>query len=155
MPLNQHRQDPGALSITLTNQMDATSREKISGQLDRFNVVQTGISDNTVLDVILKDTASNAVIGGLVGRTSLGIFFINYLVLPEELRGQGLGRDILLMAEREAGRRGCSEVVLFTMNIQAPGFYEKNGYQVFGTIPCDPPGNARIFMRKKLVPGTK
>jgi hypothetical protein len=47
-------------------------------------------------------------------------------------------------------RRGCVRAVLFTMAIQAPRFYERHGYEVFGTIECEPPGNARIFMKKEL-----
>ena len=51
------------------------------------------------------------------------------------------------MAEKEAIRRGCKNAVLFTMVIQAPLFYEKNGYETFGRVDCNPPDNARVFMK--------
>jgi len=39
---------------------------------------------------------------------------------------------------------------LFTVTFQAPGFYERQGYQVLGRIECKPPGHTRICMTKKL-----
>ena len=54
------------------------------------------------------------------------------------------------MAEDEARLRGGSRAVPFTVMFQAPGFYERQGYQVFGRIECDPPGHTRICMTKRL-----
>jgi len=47
-------------------------------------------------------------------------------------------------------RGGCVNAVLYTINFQAPGFYERHGYRVIGTVPCLPPGTSRIFMTKPL-----
>ena len=46
--------------------------------------------------------------------------------------------------------RGCRAAVLYTSRFQAPGFYVRRGWRVFGEIPCDPPGSSRIFMTKTL-----
>lgn len=54
------------------------------------------------------------------------------------------------MAEDEARQRGCKAGVLYTISFQAPGFYEKFGWQRFGEIPCNPPGASRVFMTKTL-----
>ena len=40
--------------------------------------------------------------------------------------------------------------MLYTISFQAPGFYECNGWRVFGEVPCDPPGTTRVFMSKDL-----
>jgi hypothetical protein len=40
--------------------------------------------------------------------------------------------------------------VLFTINFQAPGFYRRLGWRVFGEIPCDPPGTSRVFLTKNF-----
>jgi hypothetical protein len=47
-------------------------------------------------------------------------------------------------------RGGCTRAVLFTVIFQAPGFYERAGYEVLGRIECDPLGHTRICMTKKL-----
>ena len=54
-------------------------------------------------------------------------------------------------AEAEARERGCRSGVLYTISFQAPGFYARHGWRVFGEIPCDPPGTSRVFMTKDLV----
>ncbi len=53
-------------------------------------------------------------------------------------------------AEDEARRRGCREAVVTTINFQAPEFYRRHGYQIFGQVDCAP-GIARIFLSKELV----
>lgn len=52
--------------------------------------------------------------------------------LHEDLRGQGYGTQLLQMAEQEAIARGCHQAHLDTFEFQAPGFYEKHGYQCWG-----------------------
>jgi GNAT superfamily N-acetyltransferase len=72
--------------------------------------------------------------------------------LPKALRGAGLGSRILAAAEEEGRKRGCRAAVLYTISFQAPDFYKRHGWRVFGEIPCDPPGTSRIFMTKELRP---
>ncbi len=72
--------------------------------------------------------------------------------LPEGLRRQGLGSRVLKTAEEEGARRGCTRAILSTLSFQAPGFYERQGWQVLGRIDCDPPGHTRFSMTKRLVP---
>jgi GNAT superfamily N-acetyltransferase len=142
--------DPRRVSFSLLHRPDQAARVFITGQLDAYNVERTGISDSCALDLLVIDDETREVVGGLIGRTSLGVLFVDYFYLPGFLRGRGHGARALSMAEAEAIRRGCSTAVLFTMAIQAPGFYEKHGYETFGRIDCDPPGNARVFMKKTL-----
>ena len=50
----------------------------------------------------------------------------------------------------EAIRRGCWGAYLNTFSYQARPFYEKLGYQVFGTLDVYPAGHQEFFMRKRL-----
>lgn len=126
----------------------------ISEALDRFNTERTGIDDRRPLAVLVRDPETHQVIGGLTGRTSLGLFFVDLFFLPPGLRGGGLGGEILRQAENEARARGCRAAVLYTITFQAPGFYRKQGWRLLGEVPCDPPGAGRVFMTKELVAGT-
>ena len=139
---------PG-IRLALASAPDPAARAAIGDGLDDYNVEQTGIADASALDVLVTDGAGD-VIGGLVGRTSLGLFFVDLFYLPASVRRKGVGAEVLAMAEAEAVQRGCSAAVLYTMAIQAPAFYERHGYRAFGRVDCDPPGNARIFMHKEL-----
>jgi GNAT superfamily N-acetyltransferase len=137
-------------TILVTDSVDRTAEEAIGGGLRTFNEEQSGISDLRPLAVILKNPESGETLGGAIGRTSLGLLFLDLFFVPKTLRGAGLGTQVLRMFEDEGRRRGCRSAMLYTISFQAPDFYARNGWQRFGEIPCDPPGTSRIFMTKSL-----
>jgi GNAT superfamily N-acetyltransferase len=122
----------------------------VSEALDEFNVQAAGTDDNRPLAVLVRDPRTYRVVGGLTGRTSLGLWFVDLFHLPPALRGAGLGGEILRRAEEEARGRGCRSGVLYTISFQAPEFYRRHGWRSFGEVPCDPPGTSRVFMTKDL-----
>jgi ribosomal protein S18 acetylase RimI-like enzyme len=66
-------------------------------------------------------------------------------------RGAGAtALELLQAAEDYAVERGCFAATLETHSFQARPFYEKFGYQVFGTLEDYPPGHAKFFFRKRL-----
>ncbi|RGD58445.1 N-acetyltransferase [Kitasatospora xanthocidica] len=142
---------PG-IGLTVTDAPEPTDVSLVSDALDRFNTDTTAIDDRRPLAVLVRDSRTGRVTGGLTGRTSLGLFFLDLLFLPRELRGGGLGSEILRRAENEARARGCRTAVLYTISFQAPGFYAKHGWRRLGDVPCDPPGTSRVFMTKDLAP---
>jgi GNAT superfamily N-acetyltransferase len=136
--------------LTLTDAPDETAKAVITGALNDFNDAKSGGSDRRSLAILVTDPETRKVVGGLLGRTSLGVLFVELFYLPKNLRGTGLGRRIVQQAEDEAKRRGCTNAVLFTISFQAPGFYERCGYRSFGEIQGTP-GISRFFMTKALV----
>ncbi|MBV9554861.1 MAG: GNAT family N-acetyltransferase, partial [Alphaproteobacteria bacterium] len=108
-------------------------------------------NDASTLDVVVRDQTSGKPVGGLLGHTSFGLFFLDLFYLPEELRSAGLGSRIVAVAETEARRRGCSAVFVYTITFQAPSFYGRHGYRRFGEIACPPDGATRIFLIKPLL----
>ena len=138
------------ISIVVTDQPAAEVVAGISEALDAFNIMATGIADRTPLAVLAQNETTGEVIGGLTGRTSLGMMFIDLFHLPEAWRGQGLGSRLLAAAEAEGRRRGCRSAVLYTISFQAPEFYQRHGWTVFGEVPCDPEGTSRVFLSKDL-----
>jgi GNAT superfamily N-acetyltransferase len=136
--------------LTLTDSPDPKAEKIIENGLSRFNEEQAGYSDWRALAVLVSDPDTQEVIGGLLGRTSLGLLFIDLFFVPAELRGQGIGTRIMQQAEEEGRRRGCCAVMLYTISFQAPGFYERHGYRRFGEIDCHPPGTSRLFFTKAL-----
>ena len=54
------------------------------------------------------------------------------------------------VAEAEARQRGAQNAYLDTFSFQAPDFYKKLGYQVFGELPDFPTGHQRYFLKKEL-----
>jgi GNAT superfamily N-acetyltransferase len=74
---------------------------------------------------------------------------IELLFVPEDLRGLGLGSQLVTQAEEQGRARGCVGAWLDTFSFQARGFYERLGYSLAGTIPDHPLGEARYFMIKR------
>src|SRR5207247_8363303 len=130
--------------VSLTAAPTAEEEHAVGPGLARFNQQQSGISDSRPLAVIVRDPQTKDPVGGLTGRTSLGLLFIDLFFLPDNLRRDGLGSRLLRLAEGEARQRGCVGGVLYKINFQAPAFYERRGYRVLGTDPCLPPGPSGI-----------
>ena len=141
------------LEIAVTDEPGNEALDLIGSGLDQFNLDAAGYADRRALAVLVTDPASGKVLGGLTGRTSLGLWFVDLFHLPPEYRGSGLGSRVLKAAEDEARRRGCRSGVLYTISFQAPDFYVKHGWTVFGEVPCDPPGTCRVFLSKDLSAG--
>jgi GNAT superfamily N-acetyltransferase len=136
--------------LTVSSSPEPEAARIISDGLDAFNDAVVGYADREPLHVVVRASEHGQILGGISGRTSLGLLFINVVYLPEELRGAGIGTRMMTLAEEEARRRGCCAGVLFTINFQAPGFYQRLGWRVFGEIPCDPPGTSRVFLTKNF-----
>ena len=141
--------DPSC-TLTLTDAPSDDVERTIGDGLAGFNAQQAGRVDARRLAVLIGDPVTGETRGGLLGRTYLGIFFLDLLFVPEDLRGSHIGSSILVMAEQEAVRRGCSAVALFTITFQAPGFYARHGYRELGRVEVDPPGHSRVVMTKRL-----
>ena len=90
------------------------------------------------------------VVGGVIGATYWDWFYIDLLWVRDEFRGRGYGRRLLTAAEDEARRRGATGAYLDTFSFQAPDFYKREGYQVFGELHDFPPGHQRYFLEKRL-----
>jgi GNAT superfamily N-acetyltransferase len=93
-----------------------------------------------------------SIVGGLSGETYSGWLFIRYLWVSETLRVRGIGRELMSAAELRALERGCHSAWVDTFSFQAPGFYRKLGYEIFGELDY-PPGHKRIFFKKRLTGG--
>ncbi len=136
------------LVLSLSNIADPDAEAIIGDGLNAYNDAIVGYADRTPLNVLVCDGTDGPVIGGISGRTSLGLLFIDLVYLPDAARGQDIGTWMMAMVEDEARRRGCRSGVLYTISFQAPGFYQRLGWTVFGEVPCDPPGTSRVFLRK-------
>ncbi len=138
-------------TITLTDVVTSDMEQAIVAPLIEYNASQAGTSGARALAILIKD-CDDKIIGGLWGKTSHGWLFTQLFVIPESLRGQGLGTKLLLQAEQEAIDRGCHGAWLDTFEFQARAFYERLGYACFGQIEDYPIGFSRFFMKKSLRP---
>ena len=124
-------------------------KQVVSDHLDAYNVAITGFPEYSPVNLFLRD-AGDEVMGGLLAAVWGGVLFIRILWVSEALRGRGFGRRLMEMAERRAMERGCRHIFVDTFSFQAPGFYEKLGYQIYAKAEDWPLGHAHHFFRKDL-----
>lgn len=115
-----------------------------------YNQARTGLAGSEELAILVKDEAGSTK-GGLYAKTSGQWLFVELLVVPEFARRQGLGAELMSEAEALAREKGCQGIWLDTFSFQAPEFYLRLGYTVFGELEDYPvAGYSRLFMQKRL-----
>jgi hypothetical protein len=72
--------------MTLTDTPDDDERAVIMDGLRASNQAQAGDWDGRPLAVLSRDLETKKVVGGLLGRTSLGLLTVERFFLPEALR---------------------------------------------------------------------
>src|SRR5262249_47081899 len=93
---------------------------------------------------------SGDVLGGVLGQIWGGWLQVTYLWVAEAARGAGYGRRLVEDAEAYARSRGAVGATVETYSFQGRPFYERLGYQVFGTLDGYPSGHVKFFLRKAL-----
>jgi len=136
-------------TLTVTSEQTDALRDAIQVPLRAYNLAKAGPSKSEPIVVVLRDENGEPR-GGAWGYTSFGWLTIQIMFVPEEVRGRGLGRKVMALAESTAVQRGCHGVWLETHEFQAKGFYEKLGYELFGRLPNYPPPFSRFFFMKHL-----
>jgi acetyltransferase (GNAT) family protein len=98
-----------APTLVLTDMPGIEAQTAIGGGLSDYNAGQAGYRDARALAVFVCDRDTQQPIGGLLGRTSMGLLFIDRFFLPESLRKKGLGGRLIKMAEEEGA--SCSRCI--------------------------------------------
>jgi len=137
-------------SITLDTAPQKADFDVILNGLRAFNRAMVGPYTVEPIAALIKNEAGETT-GGAWGYTLLGWLFVEIFFVPEELRGQGKGREVLTTLEQGAIARGCHSAWLDTYNPDAKALYEKLGYADFGKLDPFHDGRARTWMQKKLV----
>ncbi len=115
----------------------------------RYTESQVPWAEYTDLSLIVR-ADDESVIGAALGETGRGWLHVSVVWVDERFRRQAFGTRLVQAMETEALRRGCHGSYLDTFSYQARPFYEKLGYEVFGTLEDYPPGHQRFYMRKQL-----
>lgn len=137
------------LRIDIVEEPQSDEIEFVTQQIINFNRDRAGEVNYKHLVIFLRDS-DGSIVGGLVGETYWQWLYVDVFWVDESHRGEGYGDTLLATAEQEAIRRGCQYVYLDTFSFQAPEFYQKHGYVIFGELPDFPVGYSRFFLKKVL-----
>ena len=139
----------GGFGIAASDMPDAGTFEAIFEALDATSRALVGPARPHLLVIAIRDDGG-AVIGGLWGYTVFQWLHVQMLVVPERLRGLGVGSNLMAAAEAVARERGCCGAYVDTFSFQAVPFYRKLGFTPFGVLDDFPPGHHRVFFLKRF-----
>ena len=130
--------------------IDDAAREFIVNGVDFYNIGVTNLPDYFPVNFVLRGEQGD-VLGGALGELWGGWLQITYLWVGKAARGAGHGARLVREAEAYARSRGAVGATVETHSFQARPFYERLGYEVFGTLEGYPPGHAKFFLKKPLL----
>ena len=127
-----------------------SQKSQIIGDLIRsYNRSKREAAESEPLNLYVEDD-SGELMAGLVAETFGNWLEIEYLFVKEDLRGQGIGSQLLQQAESEAKKRNCRFAFVNTYQFQAPAFYKKQGYKKVFTLKDYPYTGQRHYYQKDL-----
>lgn len=146
--------------ITIKIDNDFANRRIIHSNLRKNNIskcewMKNNISEN--VDVAVERYNNflafddHELIGGACGFTRYNWYFLEILYVNKMYRDKDVGSNLLKEIEKFARENGLSGVRMETWSFQARGFYEKNGYTVFGELKDHPPGTTYYFLKKEMI----
>lgn len=130
---------------------DAPAQSDVDALLAGLNEYNYAVAprDWRALGVFLR--SEETIIGGAYGASVWDWVHLKFLWVHAERRTAGLGSEIMQAVEEETVRRGCIGIHLDTFSFQALPFYEKLGFEIFGTIEDHPQGGKRYYLKKLIV----
>ncbi|QKC96650.1 GNAT family N-acetyltransferase [Mesorhizobium sp. NZP2298] len=123
----------------------------IEERLDDDNRRLTGRNDDRALAFALRDDKGHAV-GIAAGYSWAGIAELKLMWVDESYRGLGHGRKLLDAFVAEAAARGSLRIWVSTHDFQAPGLYQKAGFERMAEFAGWPEGHSNIILCKAVVP---
>lgn len=118
--------------------------------LRKYNDSKRKRIERKKLGVFLKDDTGN-IIGGIEAHYFAKWIHIEYLWIEEQYRGKDYGTKLIAETEKKGIELGCNMITVGTFSFQAPEFYLKNGFEVFGKLDDNPEeGMTRFYYKKRL-----
>ena len=119
--------------------------------LDAYQKEHTGLSQQKQQTFSMGAYSDGNYIGGIIANTWMNNTHVSLLAVDRHHRKAGLGSRLLKHAEAFARQQQSEIVTLNTLDFQAKDFYEKHGYQVFGTLAdCPLKGITKYYLVKRL-----
>ncbi len=87
-------------------------------------------------------------LGGLTGYLGRDWLYVELLAVADGARGRGIGEGLMTRAAEVARAHGLTGIWVDTYSFQAPGFYQRLGFQEIGRIVDQPLGQARLFFAR-------
>ncbi|HGN0868610.1 acetyltransferase (GNAT) family protein [Providencia alcalifaciens] len=138
------------MKVIVTHEITTEDKEELFTGLRSYNRSFLQNSYFGQLGVYSKD--ENGIMqGGLLASIKGRWLCIDYLWVDELMRKNGLGSQLMHVAEEESKKLGCHNALVDTFSFQALPFYEKLGYVKQISLPNFPElGMQRHYLSKEI-----
>lgn len=132
---------------TISGEPNPQDKQLMSEGMLKHHASQGHPRKTNTFSILLKD--SNGILKGVVVASILwNGMHIDTLWVDVTIRNQKWGSKLMKLVEKEGRSRGATVAYTDTFTWQAPGFYEKMGYSLYGKIDNFPPGNSLSYFSK-------
>jgi GNAT superfamily N-acetyltransferase len=132
-------------------QLSKKEQQTLWNGIEDFTQPIVGDTGRHDLSFLLHDD-SGEMIGGVQGNyDNFGWLWIDSLWVSKNVRGKGLGIQLLNKIETEAIEKGCTNAHLTSFSYQAANFYINQGYDIFGELKNYPQEHSRCWLKKSLI----
>jgi GNAT superfamily N-acetyltransferase len=140
------------MTLEITKEFDKKAKQYIDDELYKYNLKHFpkdlgGRYEEICL--FLKDDEGN-VCGGILSEICWNWLEIHTFILDEDIRKSGFGTKLLVEIEKIALEKECDFIKVDTLSFQALDFYQKNGYQVFGSLDNVGRDYKHYYLKKDL-----
>ena len=137
------------MNFRLSNEGNKQDIAEICALLTAYNASH-GVTNDTVPIEVYYEDENGEKLAGITGYAHGNWFFIDLLFVHSTLRGQGIGNKLLSLAEEDARKKGCKYAFVNTNAFQAPGFYQKAGYECVFKLAEFPFTGEKYYFTKTL-----
>lgn len=142
------------MKIELTTSASEQDLKTISKGIQAYN--QIHMTDDIVFEpdtkfCVFARNDHHQIVGGVRAVAFWNYCIIELLWLSDNVRGKGIGSELMAKAESYAMECGFEYMRTETLSFQAKPFYQKLGYEVFGELNDHPKGHTTYCLVKKLV----
>ncbi len=143
------------MTLQITREVNKKDKQYIEEALYKYNLSHFpkdlgGRYEEICL--FLKDD-KGTVRGGILSEVCWNWLEIHTFMIDEDMRKSGYGTKLLAEVEKIAVEKDCDFIKIDTLSFQALGFYEKNGYQVYGTLDNVGREHKHYYLKKELKEG--
>ena len=139
--------------ISIIKSNDKQLKKEITNRLHIFNKENNEWlkthSNTKYINFFAYD--NKKLIGGAIGYVIYNWFYLDMLFVDSLFQRQGIGTMLMHHIEEFAKQNNLVGIRVETWDFQAKGFYEKNGYTLFGEINDCPPGTTEYFLKKRVL----
>lgn len=140
------------MSFTIKTDSDPSPEEVLilANGIAAYATQMKGMNTIKLFASFIRDD-ENHILGGCSFYNFYGCLYVDQLWVADEIRGNGYGRQLMIIAEKFGKEQGCTFAAVNTMDWEALQFYKKLGYDIEFERKGFANNSILFFLRKVFV----